>query len=300
MRILALTLVAAGALASIAVGAAQAPTVIAKIKVGIGTAPCAAFGGAGAVWVSEYGSPYLLKINPHTNKVVKKIGIGSGSCGLGFGAGSLWIEDTSSSTISRVSASTGKRTAAITVGIQPYDATYAFGAVWATSNGIGDVERIDPTHNKVVKRYPLATATGIVGAFNSVWAAGQDGVIRIDPATDRVVATISIEGGAGWTAASDNAVWVTTTTGIARIDPATNTVAATIPLGTPALGDPAVVAGKLWVPKIRANVIAVIDPATNAVSATVKAGIGPFVVTEIAGEAWIPSWKGRDIWRIKP
>ena len=53
-------------------------------------------------------------------------------------------------------------------------------------------------------------------------------------------------------------------------------------------------------PKIRSNVIAVIDPATNTVAETVKAGIGPFVVTEIAGEAWIPSWKGRDIWRVKP
>ena len=52
-------------------------------------------------------------------------------------------------------------------------------------------------------------------------------------------------------------------------------------------------------PKIRANTVAVIDPATNAVVETVKAGIGPFVVTEIGGEAWMPSWKGRDIWRVK-
>ena len=43
-----------------------------------------------------------------------------------------------------------------------------------------------------------------------------------------------------------------------------------------------------------------IDPATNTVVQTVKAGAGPFVVTEIAGEAWVPSWKGRDVWRFKP
>ena len=73
-----------------------------------------------------------------------------------------------------------------------------------------------------------------------------------------------------------------------------------MPLGTPALGDPAVVGGKLWVPKIRENTIAVVDPATNAVDEHVKVGVGPFVVTEIAGEAWIPSWKGRDIWRVRP
>ena len=53
-------------------------------------------------------------------------------------------------------------------------------------------------------------------------------------------------------------------------------------------------------PQIRKNTIAVVDPATNTVAQTVKAGTGPFVVTQIAGEAWVPSWKGHDIWRIKP
>src|SRR6185312_15331009 len=108
------------------------------------------------------------------------------SCGLGFGAGSLWVEDTSTSTISRVSAATGKRTAAVPVGAQPYDAIFAFGSAWATSNGAGDVERIDPARNKVVKKWPLEQAIGIVAAFGSVWAASPDGVLRIDPATNSV------------------------------------------------------------------------------------------------------------------
>jgi YVTN family beta-propeller protein len=51
---------------------------------------------------------------------------------------------------------------------------------------------------------------------------------------------------------------------------------------------------------VRANSVAIVDPATNTVTATVKVGSGPFVITEIAGEAWIPSWHGRDIWRLRP
>ncbi len=53
-------------------------------------------------------------------------------------------------------------------------------------------------------------------------------------------------------------------------------------------------------PLVRENAIAVVDPTTNAVTRTVKAGAGPFVVTEIAGDAWVPSWKGTDIWRYRP
>jgi YVTN family beta-propeller protein len=279
--------------------ASAAPQVTAKIRIAANTQPCAAAGGGGFVWVSEYASPWLLKINPKTNKVVGKTQIGFGSCGLGYGAGSLWIEDTSSNTVSRVSARTGRRVKAIPVGTQPYDATFAYGAAWATSNGAGELDRIDPATNKVVKRFPLGSAIGVVGAFGSVWATGAAGVIRVDPATNKVLATISVAG-AGWTAASADAIWVTAGSGVTRIDPATDTVTGSVDLKTTALGDPAVIGGMLWVPKIRENRIVVIDPATNAVAQTVKTGTGPFVVTEIGGEAWVPSWQGRDIWRFRP
>ena len=72
-----------------------------------------------------------------------------------------------------------------------------------------------------------------------------------------------------------------------------------MPLPGP-LGDPAVVDGQVWVPLIRQNSVAVIDPASNSLARTIKVGVGPFVVTEIGGDAWIPSWKGNDIWRLRP
>ena len=289
------------ALLAAAVTTAAAPSVVAKIRVGPFAAPCAAAAGGKWVWVSEYGQPYLLKIDPQTNKVVSRTGIGSGSCGLGFGAGSMWIEDTNTSTVSRVSVATGKRITAIKVGSTPYDTTFAYGSAWTTAHVQGELERIDPARNRVVNRWKLPMATGAVGAFGAVWGAGSNGVIRVDAESHKLLATIPVAGGAGWTAASADAVWVTTPTGLARIDPTTNAVAATIPLpGAPYLGDPDVVDGQVWVPEIRKNSIAVVDPASNAVTETLRSGVGPFVVTTIHGEAWVPSWKGKDIWRYRP
>ena len=126
----------------------------------------------------------------------------------------------------------------------------------------------------------------------------MDSTARVRSAA-QLIATIPVDTGAGWTAASSDAVWVTTPAGLARIDPQTNAVVATVPLAGP-LGDPDVVGGMVWVPQIRKNVVAVIDPSTNAVVRTVKTGTGPFVVTAIAGEAWVPSWKGSDVWRFRP
>jgi DNA-binding beta-propeller fold protein YncE len=289
------------ALLAATVTTAAAPNVVAKIKVGQYAAPCAAAAGGKWVWVSDYGEPTLLKIDPKTNKVVSKTGIGTGSCGLGYGAGSMWIEDTNTSTVSRVSVATGKRIKAIKVGFTPYDTMFAFGSAWTTAFTQGELERIDPAQNRVVNRWKLQMATGAVGAFGSVWATGIEGVIRVDPMAHKVIARIPIQGGAGWTAASADALWVTTTKGITRIDPQSNAVVTTVALpGAPALGDPDVVDGQVWVPQIRKNSIAIVDPTSNTIAQTVKAGIGPFVVTTIRGEAWVPSWKGRDIWRFKP
>ncbi len=296
MRILSLTVVFL--IAATAAGAAGSPSVVAKVPIPGGVQPCAAAAGGRWVWVSLYASPVLLKIDPRKNAVVGRTDIGFGSCGLGFGAGSLWIEDTNSSTVSRVSVRTAKRTAAVKVGSTPYDATFAYGAAWVTSYGVGELGRIDPSRNRVVKRFPLMLATGVIGAFGSVWAAGAEEVIRVDPQANRVIARIPLSSG-GWTAASADAVWVTTFDGLVRIDPATNEIVATVPIVGP-LGDPAVVAGQVWVPQIRKNRIVIVDPDSNAMVRTVKVGSGPFVVTEIRGEAWIPSWNGTDIWRLRP
>ena len=277
------------------------PAVVARIPTPAFAQPCAAAAGGRFVWVSEYGQPALLKIDPKTNKVVGKATVGFGACGLAYGAGSMWVEDTNSSTVSRVSVSTGKRVKAVKVGSTPYDATFAYGSAWTTAYGAGELERIDPARNAVAGRWKLDQATGVVGAFGSIWATGIDSVIRVDPGTGKLLATVPVEPGSHWTAASADAVWVTTRTGLVRIDPQANAVAATIPLaGAPYLGDPDVVGGKVWVPQVRRNSIAVVDPAANAVVQTVKAGPGPFVVTQIAGEAWVPSWHGHDVWRFRP
>lgn len=283
---------------AMATGADGEPTTVAKIPVPAGAQPCAAAAAGRFVWVSMFGAPYLLRIDPRRNVVAGRARVGNGACGLGAGAGSLWVEDTYSSTVSRVSIRTGKRVAAIDVGGTPYDATFAYGAAWVTAWGADELVRIDPATNRLTAHVPLNKATGVVGAFGSIWATGTEGVIRVDPKTGGVVARISLPM-AGWTAAGKDAVWVTTPTGLSRIDPVTNAVSASVAIPGP-VGDPAVVAGQVWVPRVRAGRIAVVDPASKTVVETVRVGAGPFVVTEIGGEAWVPSWRGRDVWRVRP
>lgn len=85
---------------------------------------------------------------------------------------------------------------------------------------------------------------------------------------------------------------------MARIDPATNRVVATIRVGT-APGNPAVAPdGTVFVPNTRSNTVSRIDPATNKVVNTIPVGTGPFPAAEAFGDIWVPSYGGEDVWRI--
>jgi streptogramin lyase len=86
----------------------------------------------------------------------------------------------------------------------------------------------------------------------------------------------------------------------ARIDPAKNEVVATIDIpGGPGDGSfgPD---GLVWIGLLNDRRIVRIDPASNRVVDRVRVGAGPFVVARAFGDMWAPSWRGADVWRLRP
>ena len=87
----------------------------------------------------------------------------------------------------------------------------------------------------------------VVGA-GSVWTLRDDQVLRIDPATERVVARVSLPGVGRALAVSETAVWTVCCSGgirILRIDPVTDAVASSARVGTTTAGF-ATAPGALW------------------------------------------------------
>ncbi len=76
-------LVAVGA----AAGATGTPQVVARISTG--SMPCSEAAGFGALWVDNYGSGTLARVDPAHNDVTEKIRVGAGPCGVAIGAGSV-------------------------------------------------------------------------------------------------------------------------------------------------------------------------------------------------------------------
>jgi YVTN family beta-propeller protein len=114
-----------------------------------------------------------------------------------------------------------------------------------------------------------------------VWALNllDRTVSRIDPASNRVVATVHVDGRPTRVVEDDNAVWVSTTllptesftsqVGVDRIDPESNTVQTLIPVAGTFRNELCAGAGAIWT-ATDTGVASRIDPVTNKVVAEIR------------------------------
>jgi YVTN family beta-propeller protein len=191
----------------------------------------------------------------------------------------------------------------------------AGGKVWAL-RAAGTVVRIDPATNAVVGK-PLrvpADAEAIAVGERALWVTSvapgdlaaplDDAVTRIDLASGRTVATITVRRGPLDLAATLGAVWVTNSGGggdsVARIDPDTNRVAGR-PVRTGASPQSlAVGGGSLWVANHDARTVTRIDLASGKVVADIPVPSEPHRVAYGAGAAWVGNWHTNSVSRIDP
>jgi virginiamycin B lyase len=141
----------------------------------------------------------------------------------------------------------------------------------------------------------------LAAGLGAIWVMDDGSVVRVDPATSKVVATIRIPDccGGGGVVTSDGAVWVSNEQAdvVHRIDPATNKVSATIDLD-PEVHDLAAAQEAVWV--VDNSQVARIDPATNKVVATIPVGAETHSVAIDGGGVWAPSFDEQTVYRIDP
>jgi YVTN family beta-propeller protein len=177
----------------------------------------------------------------------------------------------------------GAIVATIPVGELPRHMAASDDALWVTNSADGTVSRIDIATNQVVATINVVpdgqAVTGVDGATQvdaiavgggAVWVTALNSaqLVRIDPATNEVVARISLSAGVHELEYGGDALWGkgSFSNTILRIDPATNTVVASIPVPPP--GSFVYLNDALWVQTL--NDVVKIDPATNTVVATVR------------------------------
>jgi virginiamycin B lyase len=297
----------AGALAAlfaagVSVSAAAAPQPMARIVTGAG--PCGATSGFGSVWVAAYGTGRLVRIDPRRNRVVQRLRVAPGICPIAVGSGSVWVASDKTNVLYRVDPQRGRVVARISVGEWPAHVTAAFGSVWVSAYERGTVARIDPRTNRVARVYDLGgNPSGLARADGLLWIAfGRSGTSlgRLDTATGAVTWVSLRHTGPGFLSSVGGSLWTTTADGFAvRVDPGSATVAASVPIP----GTPAEIArardGTIWVAEKQHNTLTRIDPKTNRILDVTGAGRGVFSIAVAAGDMWVTSFAGDDVWRFR-
>jgi YVTN family beta-propeller protein len=226
---------------------------------------------------------------PPAGPVMATINAGARPGAAVTGAGAVWVPNTGDGTVSRIDPSTNRVTATIAVGdaaaffqrdCLPYGSVHSF--MVTTFN----VRRCD---------LPSSVAAGNGG----VWAAKNDtkAVVRIDPASNRIVSTVDIGVLPFELLATPDAVWVTSyfDDAVVRIDPTRGQVTATI--RTPGQGPSGIISadGQVWVVDSRGSAVSQIDPGRNQVvgsiaihcPSTCLGGAVPLPVAATEGSLWV-------------
>jgi YVTN family beta-propeller protein len=162
--------------------------------------------------------------------------------------------------------------AKIDVGVWTYGLASGGGSLWAGSLTSGDVLRIDPASGKVVARVSAgARIFNLAAAPGAVWAVGNvsDTVTRIDTHTGKVTKTVPVGLQPYDVEWGFGSVWVSNA-GDGTVWRITNgRVVKKIAVGAEPNGLTAY-RGAIWVGDHTAGKLVRIDPATNRITGTVK------------------------------
>jgi DNA-binding beta-propeller fold protein YncE len=260
--------------------------------------------GFGSIWVANGPSRTVTRIDPTTDAMLAVIPVPDPASVLAAGAGAIWVTSLPGDTVTRIDPTTNAATGSVSLapsGLGPIGITVDDGYVWIANhdgNPTGSVAKIDPATMSVVDVIPVGSQSfagpnWLAAGAGSIWTdvPNLNAVVRINPATDAIVATVPDKGVCGALAASDTAVWVAggggpgCLPGITRIDPNSNTVTAMLNAGgqtdSLALGG-----GTLWYGTSVSNFLGRVDTTSNTIVGQLKLRGAAFGLTAAFGYLW--------------
>ena len=262
--------------------------------------------GDGSVWVINQDDQTVQRIDPRGGAVqATKAALGTPT-GIAWGEDAVWITNgygsvEGTSQVVRVNpADDSVRSAFETPGAKAI--VVAFGSIWLADENGDRVLRYDPAtgEQQAVVRFPegslpsyLAVGTG---AADGIWVVNDlaGTVSRIDPATDEVVDTFTVDAPYA-VAADDRGVWVSSNANdsLVRFDPVTGTTIQTLSLeaGDRIPNGPTtiVISGDwVWLASNLDPVVVRVDPLTNRVVDTLTVdGIADAMAVDEASDVWV-------------
>jgi class 3 adenylate cyclase/streptogramin lyase len=264
----------------------------------VGDAPLAVAASDENVWVTNFNSGTVSKIDPTGETADQQLVVipGGNPVAVTLGGDAAWVA------IAGTGRAVNEFTNTSTPKSYPLDSglvgiTYGDGIVWAVDKQRGDLWKIDPATGTEPERFHLLDGGGFEGiAFGdgSLWLAaglGNKTILRVDPATGEEVDRIDLAGDPKGIAFGEGSVWVTIPDldQVKRIDPDQGEQVTIDKTGFDGPEAIAVADGEAWVTFTNSRTVVRIDASTNTPSEhlTLDQGLAPEGIAIGAGYVWV-------------
>ncbi len=232
-----------------------------------------------SLWLSRSEPNEVIRLDPANGALTNRLAFDS-QPNLASDGQRLWViaERGGESVVVEIDADTGTEIREIPLGAAPGFATFDSGSLWVVNLGATTVSRIDLAAGRVVGVIDVGgEPRDVVAVAGSIWVGvSQTGterigsVVRIDPSSAEVTATIETGRWIHSMAAGDEAVWATNFDDgtVSVVDANSATLVATTPIGNRP-GGIAIGHGSVWITPHRRNVLVRIDPSVPLEAAAV-------------------------------
>ena len=274
-------------------------------EIDVGGRPFSLAQAAGSLWIANFLSGSVERLDPATNRVIARIQVGGEPYGLAAGGGSIWVGNNGSDSVTRIDTATNQVVARVAVGDRPLGIAYddSDGSVWVANFGDSAVIHIDAATNTVRDRAIVpGEHEDVALGFGSVWIPSEEGwLTRLDPATLAVTATVTVAADPDFALVAAGSVWTTAYQGdrLSRIDPAANAVAATLAVHRGLQGidfD----GTDFWAANYDESTLVRLNPATGRARGTWSTDGGPRDVLLAFGSVWVANSRDSTVLRLTP
>lgn len=283
--------------ASVSAAQTTSPSPTGPVSSYLGAPAWSVKAAGGGIWVQvDPPIDQLVRVDTRTGEVTAEV---DGGRGLGTDGDSVWVARGPAG-LAELDPATGEVLKEI-----PVPASYVAvgtGSVWTTTDEA--IVRWDPDTGTQLASIPVEVAefTELLYAHDALWVtAKEDGLLlRVDPATNTLAASIESGAGAHGIAADGAGIWVTNYVAntVSRVDPVTNEVVATVAHAGSGVGI-AAGGGAIWV-STQGTGISRIDPETNEATVVVQLPVEWNYGLAVDGDSlWVSSVEGKSVYRYK-
>jgi DNA-binding beta-propeller fold protein YncE len=226
-------------------------------------------------------------------RVTATLSVGSRPGTPAMGGGYVWVPNTGDGTISKILAGENRVVSTIRVGRAE--------ALQAAGCGPASVHSY-PVGNFDVRRCDLPSSLAYWAG--SLWALKNDGptLLRLDPGSDRVLASIPLSGEPFEISAGPSGLWITDFqhSTLTQVDGVGGRVLRTLSSLGSGAARVLVEEGAVWVTMSLENTVVRLDPTTGKAVARIPLGNRPLAMTAGAGSLWVRNEKSSSVSRIDP